>query len=65
MEHRDGRTKSTAGRDPKLVWFTIVRSRDEATELEPLIKELCDRNPREIRRRIVGFQNLVRLLDFT
>ena len=65
MEHRDGRTKSTRDRDPKLVWFTIVESRDEATKLEPFVKELCARDPREIRRWIVEFQSLVSLLDFT
>ena len=64
MGHRDGTTKSTSGQDPKLVWFAIVPSREEATSLEVQLKKLCDRNPREIRRWILTFQDLVKELDF-
>ena len=59
MEHRDGTTKSTAGKEPKLVWFSTVSTREQATELEAQLKELCNRNPREIRRRVRKFQDLV------
>ena len=45
MEHRDGRTEPTAGRDPKLVWFTVVETRDEATRFESVVKKMCDQNP--------------------
>ncbi len=65
MEHRDGTTKSTAGKDPKLVWFSTVSTRDQATALEVELKRLCDENPREIRRWVVGFNDLVKELDFT
>lgn len=65
MEHRDGLTKSTAGKEPKLVWFTTVDTRDEATRFERVVKKLCDENPREIRRWIVQFQDLVNACDFT
>ena len=65
MEHRDGTTKSTAGKDPKLVWFSTVSTRDQATALEVELKRLCDENPREIRRWVVGFQDLVKELDFS
>ena len=65
MEHRDGATKSTARKKPKLVWFSTVSTRDEATVLEVQVKKLCDRNPREIRRRIRSFQDLVEELDFS
>lgn len=64
MEHRDGTTKATAGKSPRLVWFSTVSSRDEATKLEVQLKKLCDKNPREIRRWIRKFQDLVEELDF-
>ena len=65
MEHRDGTTRSTAGRNPRLVWFSTVATREEATETELELKQLYDRNPREIRRRIVRFRELVGELDFS
>ena len=65
MEHRDGDTVSTAGKNPRLVWFTKVSTRDEATTLESELKRLCDENPREVRRRVLQFQDLVQELDFT
>ena len=64
MEHRDGTTRSTAGRNPKLVWFSTVATRDEAAEMEVSLKQLCDQNPREIRRWIVKFRELVNELNF-
>ena len=64
-EHRDGRTKTTAGRDPKLVWFVGFPSRDEATRAEVGLKERINRNPREIRKRVIGFHDLVSELDFS
>lgn len=62
-EHRDGNTKSTAGKNPKLVWFATLPSRDAATSAEVELKKLIDTNPREIRRMIVSFQDLIRELD--
>jgi predicted GIY-YIG superfamily endonuclease len=64
MEHRDGTTKSTAGQNPKLVWFVIVPTRDDAEELEVELKKLVDRNPRQVRRLVRNFQDLVEELDF-
>ena len=65
MEHRDGMTKTTAGKEPKLVWFSTVSTRKQATELEVMVKKVCDRNPREIRRWILKFQDLIDELDFS
>lgn len=65
MEHRDGTTKTTVGKDPKLVWFSTVSTRKQATELEVIVKKICDRNPREIRRWILKFHDLVEELDFS
>ena len=63
-EHRDGRTKSTAGGNPKLVWFEIVDSRDAAAAIEVELKKLIDSNPREVRRMVLSFRDLVQELDF-
>ena len=61
-EHRDGKTKSTAGKNPLLVWFDVVDTREEAAEGEAYLKELIDKNEREVRRMVNGFQDLVRLV---
>ena len=64
-EHKDGKTRSTKGKDPRLVWFTRLSSREEATHLEAYLKEVNDRNEREIRRMVVQFKDLADALDFT
>ena len=64
-EHLDGKEPATRGHNPRLVWFTELPSRDEATRLEAELKEIRDRNEREIRRMIVRFQAAVGKLDFT
>ena len=64
-EHRDGATKTTAGKHPKLVWFKAVDTREEAEELEVALKVLCNKNPREIRRWITKLKDAVDLLDFS
>jgi predicted GIY-YIG superfamily endonuclease len=63
-EHKDGHVQSTAGQYPKLVWFTTVESREEATKLEADMKQTIDVNPRQIRRMIVRLRNLVRELNY-
>ena len=32
--------------------------------LEVWVKELCDRNPREVRRWVIDFKGMVEILDF-
>ena len=64
-EHRDGRTKSTAGRDPKLVWFGMLPTREAAIAAEVELKKLVDRDPREVRRMVIDFQDLARELDYS
>ena len=61
-EHWDGKTRSTAGKNPLLVWFDVVDTREEAAEGEAYLKELIDRNEREVRRMVNEFQDLVRLV---
>ena len=64
-EHRDGLVQSTAHKDPKLVWFAVLPSRDAAASTEVALKKLIDSNPREIRRMVIGFSDMARELDFT
>ena len=64
-EHKDGRTQSTSGRNPKLVWFGVVPTREAATTLEVELKKLIASNPREIRRMIISFRDLIRELEYT
>ncbi|MBC8281849.1 MAG: GIY-YIG nuclease family protein [Chloroflexi bacterium] len=63
-EHMDGRTRSTVGKNPKLVWFTTLASRKDATEMEVELKKLIDSNPREIRRMYIEFKDLVGELNY-
>ena len=62
-EHRDGKTKSTAGKRPRLVWFDTVDTRGEAAEAEAVLKELIDKNEREVRRMVTEFLDLIREVD--
>ncbi len=64
-EHRDGRVKTTAGKDPKLVWFTVVPTREEALDTESHIRRICSNNPREIRRWVVELKSLISEFDFS
>ena len=59
-EHRDNKTPSTAGKNPKLQFFAIMPDRKTATLAEVVLKKLVDSNPRQIRRMIIGFQDLMR-----
>ena len=61
-EHRDGKTRSTADKNPLLVWFDVVYTREEAAEGEAYLKELIDKNEREVRRMVNEFQDLVSLV---
>ena len=64
-EHRDGSVLSTAGRNPQLMWFVVLSTREAVTAAEVELKELIDANPREIRRMIIKFKDLVRELDYS
>ena len=59
-ERRDGSTKSTAGKNPKLVWFAQMPIRNAATTREVELKNLVDDNPREVRRMVVRLQDFIR-----
>ena len=55
IEHTTGQSKSTKGKNPRLAWFTRVRTRDEAKEHERFLKKQCDINRRAITRMIDEF----------
>ena len=63
-ENKDGKVASTARQHPKLVWFGMVPSREAATAVEVELKKLVDTNPREIRRMVIGFRDLVQELQY-
>ena len=62
-EHQDGMVHPTAGRSPDLVWFTMAESRAAAESLKVRIRRLCLDNPREMRRWILEFRDLVGELE--
>lgn len=63
MEHRDGRVKSTAGKDPRLVWFDWVSTKAQALAVEDELQHLISRNPRRVRRMVLDFGKLAKLVD--
>lgn len=63
-EHRDNKTSSTARQHPRLQWFAIVATREEAVSMEAYLKKLIDTNPRQIRKLIIHFKDLVSELKF-
>ena len=63
-EHKDGKVKSTTGRNPKLNYFEVLPTREAAELREAELKEIIDSNPREIHRLIVSFRADVRELEF-
>ena len=66
-EHRFNMSYSTAAKEPKLQWFTTVRTRAEAADLEVKLKQMASHpaSRREINRWVTDFQELTDLLDYT
>ena len=63
-EHQDGLTRSTAGKKPRLVYFEEWHgNRQELIEEENRLTLLNQRNPRAIRRIVIEWQRLIRLVD--
>ena len=63
MEHRHGIVPPTAGRNPRLAWFTMVESPAAAESLKIELRRLCRDDPREMRRWVITFRDLVRDLN--
>ena len=54
-EHRNGTTKTTAGRQPNLVWFEQLPSRQAAVEKEADLKHRIDTRPAQVRGMVEAF----------
>ena len=64
QEHKDGLTRSTKGKNPKLVWFEKFYGNKESVEDDEKNLTLLSRhNPRAIRRTIGNWRSLMRLVD--
>ncbi len=62
-EHRDNKTVSTAGANPRLQYFEILPTREDAEHREAELKNILESNPRQIRRMIIGFRDLIHELN--
>lgn len=62
-EHRDGEHPTTKGLNPKLKYFEIMPTRDSAAQREAELKLIFDKNPRQIRRMLIDFSDLVSELE--
>lgn len=65
-EHRFNMSYSTAAKEPKLQWFTTVRTRAEAADLEVKLKQMNSHpaSRREITRWVTDFKELIEELDY-
>lgn len=63
LEHKEGVTRSTAGEKPKLRYFEILPTREEAMLREHEIRILVKNNRREIFRMITEFRDLILEVD--
>ncbi|MFC1952618.1 GIY-YIG nuclease family protein [Chloroflexota bacterium] len=59
-EHRDGKTKSTSGKNLALQYFETVNNRKAAELKEVEFKKLINSNERKVRKMIQDFQDLHR-----
>ena len=59
-EHRDGKTKSTSGKNLTLQYYEIVNNRKAAEQKEAELKRLIISNERKVRIMIQEFQDLHR-----
>ena len=63
-EHIDGKVASTKGLSPRLQYFEILPTREAAEIRESELKKLAGSNPRQIRRMILVFKDLVSELNY-
>jgi len=65
-EHQDGRTRSTHGKNPKLVWYEEwIGQRDALNHREDELTLMALNRPRQVRRMIEEWQKPLRLVDFS
>ena len=65
-QHRFNMSDHTAGKEPKLQWFTTVSTRPEAADLEQYLKQLNSHpaSRSEITRWVAEFKKLTEELDY-
>ena len=64
-EHKNtGKTQGTKNKNPKLVWFAPLTSRESAEKTELELKKTIKKNPRIITSKILAFKDLVKELDY-
>ena len=62
-EHREGQTISTAGANPKLRYFEILPTREDAMLREHELKRLARLDTREMCKMIRSFHDLISEID--
>jgi predicted GIY-YIG superfamily endonuclease len=60
LEHKEGRTPSLPGKNPKLLYFEVLPSCEQSMSRETDIKQLLKKNHREFMRMVVRFRDLIR-----
>ena len=63
-EHRDGKTRSTAGSNIQLQYFEEFKTRKEAELREVALKKLVQNDERQIRKMIINFQDRIKEVRF-
>lgn len=63
-EHKDNVVTSTKGKEPKLQYFEVSNTRETAMCREKELTDISKKNPREIRRLIIDFQENIKAIDF-
>jgi len=64
FQHKErNTTKSTKGKEGKLMWFAPMPTRDSAAQAEVELKKQIDKNPSKIDERIIAFRELLNLVD--
>jgi hypothetical protein len=58
-EHRDGEAASTKGLNPRLKYFEMWPTRDSVAQREAELKGVYEKSPRQIRRMVIEFGELV------
>ena len=64
-EHRDGKTKSTSGKNMALQYYELVNSREAAELKEVEFKKLISTNERKVRKMVQDFQDLHREIQIS
>ena len=64
MEHLDGKTQTIRGFKFKLQYFEILPQRTAAELRESQLKQIAKSNPRQIRRMIIQFKDLIDELKY-